>query len=266
MIKLAITGAAGRMGQRIATLALEGGRFELVCALERQDHPDLGKDYATIIGNNKTTTKLTAELSTKPEVMIDFTAPVATIHWLDIALGHNIPLVIGTTGLTENELSKIRNAAQKIPIVQAPNMSIGMNLLFRTVKEMAKALGEDYDIEITEQHHRFKKDAPSGSALGLLNAVADGLGKNPKDIAIFGREGREATRKPGEVAVHAIRLGDTVGEHTVYFGSLGETVSISHSAHSRDTFACGALRAAEWLIAKKPGLYSMQDVLFGNKE
>jgi 4-hydroxy-tetrahydrodipicolinate reductase len=266
MIKLAITGAAGRMGQRIATLALEGNIFELVCTMERADHPDLGKDYAAILGSSKTKAKLSSELSASPEVIIDFTAPVATVHWLEAARSHKIPLVIGTTGLTENELSKIREAAKTIPIVQAPNMSVGMNLLFRTVKEMARTLGENYDIEIVEQHHRFKKDAPSGSALGLLNAVAEGLGKNPKDIAIFGREGREATRKPGEVAVHAIRLGDTVGEHTVYFGSLGETVSISHSAHSRDTFACGALRAAQWLVGKKPGLYSMQDVLFGNKE
>jgi 4-hydroxy-tetrahydrodipicolinate reductase len=164
------------------------------------------------------------------------------------------------------ELEHVRQAGKQIAIVQAPNMSIGMNLLFQMVKQMAGALGSDYDIEIVEQHHRFKKDAPSGSALGLLNSVAEGLGKNPKDIAIYGREGRETTRKPGEVGVHAVRLGDTVGEHVVYFGALGETVSISHSAHSRDTFAQGAIRAAKWLMGKKAGVYSMQDVLFGNKE
>jgi 4-hydroxy-tetrahydrodipicolinate reductase len=150
--------------------------------------------------------------------------------------------------------------------VQAPNMSVGMNLLFRVVAEMAGALGDAYDVEIVEQHHRFKKDAPSGSALGLLDAVARGRGQDPNAIASFGRHGREALRKPGEVAVHALRLGDTVGEHSVFFGALGETVAISHSAHSRDTFAQGALRAAAWLVGKPPRLYSMQDVLFGSKE
>jgi 4-hydroxy-tetrahydrodipicolinate reductase len=266
MIKLAITGACGRMGRRIATLATEDDTFELTCALERQGHPDLGKNYSSILGSDKVNVNLSDTLSTTPDVMIDFTAPVATCHWIDVALGHNIPLVIGTTGLTDTELARVKEAAKTIPIVQAPNMSIGMNLLFRTVTQMTRALGEDYDIEIVEQHHRFKKDAPSGSALGLLNSVAEGRGKKPNDIAIFGREGREAERKPGEVAVHALRLGDTVGEHTVYFGALGETISIAHSAHSRDTFARGALRAAQWLIGRAPGHYSMQDVLFGNKE
>jgi len=201
-------------------------------------------------------------LQHQPDVLIDFSAPAASPAWVHATLEHQIPLVVGTTGLTEKELAVIREAARTIPIVQAPNMSVGMNLLFRITAEVARVLGEDYDVEIVEQHHRFKKDAPSGSALGLLDAVARGRGKETKEIGVFSRHGREATRKPGEVTVHALRLGDTVGEHAVYFGALGETVSIAHSAHSRDTFATGALRAAAWITGKPAKLYSMQDVLF----
>jgi 4-hydroxy-tetrahydrodipicolinate reductase len=266
MIRLGITGAMGRMGQRIASLAVESGEFEIVCAMERFGHRDLEKNYGGLIGKGDIKAVLKDRIEGRPEVIIDFTSPEATKYWVDQAVQENIGIVIGTTGLSEAELDHIREAGKKIPIVQAPNMSIGMNLLFRVVKEMAGALGSDYDIEIVEQHHRFKKDAPSGSALGLLNSVAQGLGKKPKDIAIYGREGREAPRKTGEVGVHAVRLGDTVGEHVVYFGALGETISISHSAHSRDTFAAGAIRAAKWLTGKAAGVYSMQDVLFGHKE
>jgi 4-hydroxy-tetrahydrodipicolinate reductase len=254
------------MGQRIATLAAESGQFEIVCAMERAGHPDMGKNYGAMIGKDQIKAVIGQKLEGNPEVVIDFTIPESTKGWVDAAVAAKTKLVIGTTGLGEAELGHIREAGKKIAVVQAPNMSVGMNLLFRVVTDMTKALGSDYDIEIVEQHHRFKKDAPSGSALGLLNSVAAGLGKNAKDIAVFGREGKEASRKPGEVGVHAVRLGDTVGEHVVYFGTLGETVSISHSAHSRDTFAQGSLRAAKWLMGKETGVYSMQDVLFGNKE
>ncbi len=266
MIKLAITGACGRMGQRIASLALQDKNFQIVCAMERKDHPDLGKNYGSLIGVSDLAVSLTDSLANMPDVMIDFTTPASTAQWIQVALNHKVPLVIGTTGLADNEINAIKAAAQTIPIVQAPNMSIGMNLLFRLVRQMAEVLGEEYDCEIVEQHHRFKKDAPSGSALGLLDAAAKGRGKDPKQVAIFGREGREALRTPGEIGVHALRLGDTVGEHSVYFGTLGETVTISHSAHSRDTFALGALRAAAWIIGRPSRHYSMQDVLFGGKE
>jgi len=266
MIKLAITGACGRMGLRIASLALQDKNFQIVSVMERKDHPDFGKKYGPMIGDSNLNVNVTETLQDQPDVIIDFTAPASTAGWIKTAADHKIPMVIGTTGLSDTELSLVKDASRTIPIVQAPNMSIGMNLLFKLVQQMSQVLGEEYDIEITEQHHRFKKDAPSGSALGLLEAAAKGRGKDPKQIAIFGREGREALRAPGQIAVHALRLGDTVGEHTVYFGSLGETVSISHSAHSRDTFALGAVRAAAWIIGKPPRHYTMQDVLFGGKE
>ncbi len=266
MIKIAMTGACGRMGQRIAALAVEDSNIQIVGALERDDHPDLGKNYAALTGLSSLNVKLSSTLVDRPDVLIDFTIPASTAHWIEMCLGHKIPMVIGTTGLGDSELTLIKNAARTIPIVQAPNMSIGMNLLFRMVGEMAKILGDDYDIEIVEQHHRFKKDAPSGTALGLLDSIAKGIGKDPKKIAVFGREGKDVPRQPGQIGMHAVRLGDTVGEHVVYFGSLGETVSVAHSAHSRDTFARGALRAAAWIVGRTPNVYSMQDVLFGKKE
>jgi 4-hydroxy-tetrahydrodipicolinate reductase len=266
MIKLAITGACGRMGQRIASLALQDKNFSVVCPLERSDHPDLGKKYGALIGDSQIETLISDAFQGQPDVLIDFSTPAATGHWVNTCLAHNTPMVIGTTGLTDKELAIIKPAALKIPIVQAPNMSIGMNLIFQIAAQMARALGEEYDIEITEQHHRFKKDAPSGSALALLDAVARGRGKDPKQIAVYDRQGAACLRKPGEVTLHALRLGDTVGEHTVYFGSIGETVSISHSAHSRDTFAQGSLHAAAWIVGKPPKLYTMQDILFGKKE
>ena len=173
--------------------------------------------------------------------------------------------VIGTTGLTESQLAAVADAAAKIAVVHAPNMSVGVNLLFKIVGEMAAALGPEYDIEITETHHRFKRDAPSGTALGLARGICEATGRSAGDALVHGRSGK-CPRQGGQIGMHAIRLGDTVGEHSVQFGSLGETVTISHCAHTRDIFAVGALRAAEWVAGRKPGLYSMQDVLFGESD
>ncbi len=263
MIKIGIIGACGRMGRRIASLAVEDEIFELVCAIERQGHPEIGKKYGTLIGFDDVNVIVSESMQNKPDVLIDFSLPESTIKWVEIASAHKIPLVIGTTGLGRDDLTRIASFADNIAIVQAPNMSVGMNLLFRLAGQVAEILGDDYDIEIVEHHHRFKKDAPSGSALGILDSIANAKGKSRDEIAVFGRYGKEASRKSGEIGVHAVRLGDTVGEHSVYFGNLGETITISHSAHSRDTFARGALRAAEWIIGREARLYSMQDVLFG---
>jgi 4-hydroxy-tetrahydrodipicolinate reductase len=205
---------------------------------------------------------ISESLQGEPDVIIDFSTPEGTLKWLAIARKRKIGMVIGTTGLTESQLAEIADTASTIRIVQAPNMSVGVNLLFKLVGQVAKALGEDYDIEITETHHRFKKDAPSGTALGLARSICDATGKDMASTLVHGRSGL-SPRKSGEIGMHALRVGDTVGEHSVYFGNLGETITISHSAHTRDTFVRGALRAAEWLAGQKPGLYSMQDVLFG---
>jgi 4-hydroxy-tetrahydrodipicolinate reductase len=262
MTKIAITGAGGRMGGRIAALALADKSFTIVSAMEMPGHKAMGTDVGVLAGAGACGVALSQELQGQPDVIIDFSAPSATVAWAALARQRGIGLVVGTTGLTESHLAALADAAAAIPIVQAPNMSVGVNLLFKLVGEVAKSLGADYDIEITETHHRFKKDAPSGTAIGLAKSICQATGKDMAKALVYGREGL-SPRKGGEIGMHAIRVGDTVGEHSVYFGNLGETITISHSAHTRDTFVRGALRAAQWLVGKKPGLYTMQDVLFG---
>ncbi len=262
MTKIAITGAAGRMGRRIAALAIGSEQFDIVAALEVHRHEAVGRDIGELAGVGTFGVKVAEELEEAPQVLIDFSFPDATMHWLEVCREHDIAMVIGTTGLTESQLAEVADSASRIAIVRAPNMSVGVNLLLKVVGEVAVALGEDYDVEISETHHRFKKDAPSGTAIALAKAVCAATGREYGESAVLGRGG-QSPRRPGEIGMHAVRLGDTVGEHSVHFGCLGETVTISHSAHTRDTFVRGALRAARWLTDKKPGLYSMQDVLFG---
>ena len=262
MTKIAITGAAGRMGGRIAALALADKAFTIVSAMERVRHKSLGADVGVVAGAGPCGVAISEGLQGAPDVIIDFSTPEGTLRWLGIARQKKIGMVIGTTGLTESQLAAVADAAGEIAVVQAPNMSVGVNLLFKLVGDVAKALGDDYDIEIAETHHRFKKDAPSGTALGLARSICSATGKDPDKALVHGRSG-VSPRQAGSIGMHALRVGDTVGEHSVCFGSLGETITISHSAHTRDTFARGALRAAAWLAGKKPGLYSMQQVLFG---
>jgi 4-hydroxy-tetrahydrodipicolinate reductase len=256
VVRLAVTGAAGRMGARIVELALQDDRLQVVAALEAAGHPKVGQ---TVAGGVKIVDTLTSDF----DVMIDFSHPDATAGWLEMARRSAGRIVIGTTGHNAGQLEKIAEAAQQIAIVKAANMSVGVNVLLRVVGEVARVLGPDYDIEIVEQHHRFKKDAPSGTALALADAICKALGKDAADTLVHGRQGREALRQAGQIGMHALRLGDTVGEHEVYYGTLGETIRILHSAHTRDTFVKGALRAALWVAGKPIGLYSMQDVLFG---
>jgi 4-hydroxy-tetrahydrodipicolinate reductase len=262
MVTIAIVGACGRMGRRLGELGFADNELKVVCALEDKGHPEMGKDYGRLLGGTDSGILVSSELTTLPNVLIDFSAPESTAHWVKICQGHNVNMVIGTTGLNQSIHEKILAAGRDIAIVHAPNMSVGVNLLFRLAGQIAKSLGPDYDIEIVEAHHRYKKDAPSGTALGLLKSICEGTGASPDQAAVYGRHGVGQARRQGEIGVHAIRLGDTVGEHVVYFGTPGETVSIAHSAHSRDTFASGALRAAKWVAQKNAGLYSMQDVLF----
>jgi 4-hydroxy-tetrahydrodipicolinate reductase len=256
MVRLAVTGAAGRMGARIIELASQDERFQVIAALEVAGHPKLGHTVVPGVSIADSTT-------TGFDVMVDFSHPDATLEWLDAVEIAGKPMVIGTTGHTREQLGRIAEAAKRTPVVKAANMSVGVNLLLRLVGEVARILGPDYDIEIVEAHHRFKKDAPSGTALALADAICRALDRRPAETLVYGREGREALREAGTIGVHALRLGDTVGEHEVLYGTLGETISIRHSAHTRDTFVKGALRAAFWVTDKKPGLYTMQDVLFG---
>lgn len=258
---LVINGAAGRMGRRIVAMAYETKQFDIVGAADYAQHPDLGKDAGLLAGIEPINVDLTAGFPDSADVMIDFSLPQAADRAIDYCAKNSVALVMGTTGLSPSQIGKLNNASHKIAIVQATNMSLGMNLLFATVGKVAKALGEDYDIEIVEAHHRFKKDAPSGTALSLAEAVCKETGRDYPGCLVHGREGKETTRQKGTIGMHALRGGDIVGEHSVIYTTLGETVTISHSAHTRDTFVRGALRAAEWLVGQKSGLYNMQDVL-----
>jgi len=255
VIRLAVTGAAGRMGGRILELASADERFKVVAALEASGHPAVGREVAGV--------KISDRLEEDFDVLVDFSAAEATVRWLGEVLDRGKKMVIGTTGHDQRQLQAISDAARQIAILKAANMSVGINLLLRLVGQVAQVLGSEYDIEVLEAHHRFKKDAPSGTALALLEAICHALGRRPEEVAVYGRSGKDALRQPGQIGVHAMRLGDTVGEHEVHFGTLGETIVLRHVAHTRDTFAKGALRACAWLADKPAGLYSMQDVLFG---
>jgi 4-hydroxy-tetrahydrodipicolinate reductase len=253
--KLIIVGAAGRMGRRITALTLESKKFDIIGTIEDKNCPEIGKDL------ENAGVKISSEFSPKADIVIDFSLPAAFDGILNYCLSNNSALVMGTTGLSPEQIKKIDDAAKKIPVIQATNMSVGMNLLFEIVGQVAKKLGDEYDIEIVEAHHRFKKDSPSGSAMTLAEKIAAATNKKFPDCLDIGRKGKEALRKKGSIGMQAIRIGDTVGEHSVMFGSLGETVTISHNAHSRDMFAAGAIKAALWLVGKKTGRYSMADAL-----
>jgi 4-hydroxy-tetrahydrodipicolinate reductase len=261
-IKLAIIGAGGRMGRRIVSLAVESSRFDIVGSVERPGHPDIGKDSGLIAGSGPIGVVLADTYPTiAAQVTIDFSFARAMDATLAYCLEKNVALLVGTTGLTEKQREKLKAAAGKIPVLYATNMSVGMNVLFSLVGKVASMLGPEYDVEIIEQHHRFKKDAPSGTALTLAENICKATGRQFPESLAHGRSGTNVPRQKGTIGVHAVRAGDITGIHSIIFGTLGETVTLTHTANSRDTFARGALRAAEWLIGKEAGLYSMMDVL-----
>jgi len=261
-IKIVVFGAAGRMGSRIVSLAIESGDFDIVGAVEAEKHPEIGKDIGLLAMSEPIGIMLQdVPPDSDADVVIDFSLPEAMGMVIDYCLEYNIAFVSGTTGLSEKQRDKIIAASEKIPIVYATNMSVGMNVLFSLVGKVASMLGEDYDIEIVEQHHRFKKDAPSGTALTLAENICSATGRDFSSSVTNGRYGKDALRKKGDVNVHAVRVGDITGIHSVIYGTLGETVTLNHTANSRDTFVRGALRAAKWIAGREPGLYSMKDVL-----
>jgi 4-hydroxy-tetrahydrodipicolinate reductase len=259
--KIAITGAAGRMGKRLVALARQqANQFEIVGAIGRPESGVLSEDAGEVAGIGPIGLPLTFDLKPTPQVLIDFTSPAAMRHWLKTCRDRGIAMVIGTTGLQSSDHATIDQAATDIAILQSPNMSLGINVLFKLVADVARKLGDDYDIEILEAHHRLKKDAPSGTASELANSILKATGKK-KDQIVYGRHGEEAERQRGQIGMHSIRMGDEVGRHAVYFGGAGERLELSHVATSRDTFAQGALRAAVWLAQQKPGRYTMADML-----
>lgn len=261
--QIAIAGSAGRMGRALLEAVAESPDFRLKSALERADSPLVGKDAGEIIGMPNgvaITDKIEAALP-DCDVLVDFTRPEGTMRHLDVCARNGVKMVIGTTGLSEDDQARINAAAKKIAIVQAPNMSVGVNLLFNLLDVASRVLAEGYDIEIVEAHHRHKVDAPSGTALRMGGVIANALGRDLKTCAIYGREGVTGERKPGTIGFATVRGGDIVGDHTAMFAGVGERVEITHKASSRATFALGALRAARYLAGKDSGLFDMQDVL-----
>ena len=259
--KLVIVGAAGRMGKRIISLSTDAGWFDIIAAVETKGHPDIGKDAGLLASAGPINVNLDSTYPAGADVAIDFSQPAAADKAIDYCLKDGVALVLGTTGLTEKQHEKIKTASAKIPVIYGTNMSVGMNVLFSLIGQLASKLSDEYDIEIIEQHHRFKKDAPSGSAMTLAENICKATGKKFPDCLIYGRSGKDALREKGTIGMHAVRAGDIVGIHSVIFSTLSETITLNHNAHSRDTFALGALRAARWLVGKKPGLYLMADVL-----
>lgn len=261
-VKAIVVGAAGRMGTRLIHVIKETPSISLIQAIERADHPWIGKDIGEMIGLGRMNIPLEGKLENKGgDVIINFSSPQASIESLEFAKENGMAIVIGTTGFSSDQMEKIKNLSKDVRCVLSPNMSIGVNVMFRIVEDVAKILGPDYDIEILEAHHRLKKDSPSGTAMKLGELVAKATGRDIHQVGVYGRRGMIGERKREEIGMQVIRAGDIVGEHTVLFGGVGERLEIIHRAHSRDNFARGAVRAALWIVNQPNGLYDMQDVL-----
>lgn len=264
-MKIAILGAAGRMGYNLLECAGSVSGCQIVAVCERADHPAVGQTVKafTNISSDAVprTLTYTTEWPAEAEVIIDFTFHTCVAANIANAVKHNQSYVLGTTGLDEHDKQAVADAATKIAVVWAPNMSLGVNLLLELVRRSASILGNDYDAEIVEMHHKLKKDAPSGTALGLAEALAQGREVNLSDVVCYGREGITGERPAGEIAIHALRGGSVVGDHTVMFVADEERIEITHKAVSRKAFAKGALRAAIWLASRHPGIYTMRHVL-----
>jgi 4-hydroxy-tetrahydrodipicolinate reductase len=264
--RLAIHGAAGRMGRALIQAAQASPKVGIGAALDRSDTPELGQDAGLLAGGKPAGVVLSGNLEAAAaqfDVLIDFTRPEGTLAALEICLRQRKGMVIGTTGFTPEQKARIDAAAREIPICLSGNFSLGINLCLKLVKEAARALGAGFDIEIVEAHHRLKVDAPSGTALMLGEAAAAGAGRELKDCAVYERYGHTGARDRETIGFSTIRGGDVVGDHTVMFLGEGERVEITHKASNRLNFANGAVRAAAWLAGRPAGLYSMQDVLAG---
>ena len=264
VIAIAINGAAGRMGRTLVQAVQSTAGLALSAAIERPGAPELGQDAGELAGVGRIGVALGDDLRTalrQCAVLIDFTAPVATLAALPACRECGAAVVIGTTGFDDAGRAAIEAAAHDIPIMMTPNMSIGVNVLFGLVDMAARALGDDADVEVTDTHHRQKVDAPSGTALKLGQILATALNRDFAAVATYGRHGQVGARTAREIGFHALRGGDIVGDHTVLFAAMGERIEITHRATSRANFAAGAMRAALWLPGKPAGLYDMQDVL-----
>ncbi len=264
-IKIAISGASGKMGRMLIETILNADNVELVAALDVLQSPMIGIDAGQFMGVTSgvkiTYDALETLEDTKPDFLIDFTRPEGTIAFIPICQELGIKMIIGTTGLTPEQYHILQQASQTLSIVFAPNMSVGVNATFKLLQLAANILKKDYDVEIIEAHHRHKVDAPSGTALRMGEIIANQFNKDLEDIAVFSREGHTGARQSGSIGFATVRGGDIVGDHTVLFAGTGERIEISHKSSSRQAYAQGAIRAAWFLVDKEIGMYDMQDVL-----
>jgi 4-hydroxy-tetrahydrodipicolinate reductase len=264
MINVIVAGAAGRMGCRLVALIKDSTTLTLAGAIEGKGHDAVGSDAGETAGCGHAGLPITDNLSSlldRGEVVVDFSSPEATLDHLRTAAQYRRAMVIGTTGFSVSQLEELKSLASQVPCVLSPNMSVGVNLIYKVISEMAKTLGDDYDIEVIEAHHRLKKDAPSGTALRIAEVLANAVSRDLDQVGVYARKGLIGERKKGEIGIQTIRAGDIVGDHTILFGGMGERIEVTHRASSRDTFAGGALRAARWVVQQPPGLYDMMDVL-----
>lgn len=264
MIRVVVSGAAGRMGRQVITAIAEDDEMAVSGALEAPKHPSLGSDAGGLAGlpdNGVIITDDIEEAFGDADVVVDFSGPRSAVAAIAEAAKRKMPAVSGTTGLSDQDIEKVRTFAKKIPIILTPNMSVGVNLLFALSDEVARVLGDEFDVEIIEAHHNQKVDAPSGTARRLFEIVSRALERDPLEVGVYGRQGMVGKRPAGEIGIHAVRAGDIVGEHTVLFASEGERIELVHRLTSRMSLARGAVRAARWVGGRPPGLYDMQDVL-----
>ena len=263
MINVVVTGAAGRMGMQIARLVRATDGMVIHGAVERPGVAQ-GQDVGVLAGFGPIGVPVVDDLAKAlpgADVVVDFTSHEASARHAEACAEQGVPIVIGSTGFSAEAKARVAAAAKRIPVVLSPNMSVGVNVLFELVRQAAHVLGEDYDVEIVELHHKKKRDAPSGTAVRLGEVASEALGRDPKDALAFSRHGIIGERPPWQIGVQTLRGGDVVGEHTVFFCGEGERLELTHRATSRDQFARGAVRAAQWIVGRPPGLYDMADVL-----
>ncbi len=264
MVKAVVTGAAGRMGGKIINLISSSEDINLVGAVEMSGHPIVGRDISqgSVFGGTKVivSDKL-SDCIEQADVVIDFTNHEASLTYLKIAEKQKRAIVIGSTGFTDNEMKQVKELAKNTRCVLTPNMSVGVNVMLKVLEYCAGILKDDYDVEIIEAHHHLKKDAPSGTAIQMAKVIADKLERDMENSFVYSRRGLIGERTKKEIGIQTVRAGDIVGDHTVIFGGIGERLEFIHRAHNRDNFAKGAIRAAQWLVHQKNGLYDMQDVL-----
>jgi 4-hydroxy-tetrahydrodipicolinate reductase len=260
-VRATVIGAAGKMGSRIVHVIHEIRSLQLYRAVDRKDHPSVGKDIGEVVGIGHLGILLETDLKRGGDVIIDFSNPQNAVETLRFAQENGMAIVIGATGFTPEQTERVKELSMRTRCVFSPNMSVGMNVMFRVVQEIARVLGPEYDVEILEAHHRMKRDAPSGTAVRLGELIARSLGRELSQVGVYGRKGIVGERTGEEIGMQVIRAGDIVGDHTVMFGGIGERLEIIHRAHSRDNFARGAVRAARWVVDQPDGLYDMQDVL-----